>query len=310
MRKKLLIGIALQLGATLAFTVLGAIVRYLGDRVPVGEVVFVRSFVALVPLLLMLAWRRELAAAVRTKNFFGHFTRGITNVAAMFFNFAAIARIPLADAAAISFATPIFSVVLAAIFLGEVVRVFRWSAVIVGFVGVIVMVSPHIGHAPRDEASSTGALFALAWAFLLAVVVTQVRHLSKTETTASLVFYYSMLSSLVSLLTLYWGWVMPSPADMAALIATGILGGIGQILITESYRYASASAVAPFSYSSMLYAVVLGYFLFGEVPEPIVLVGAAIVVAAGLFVIWREHKLGIDRAKERRAEGPPTGPTG
>ena len=304
-----LIGIVLQLGATLAFTVLGAIVRFLGDRVPVGEVVFVRSFVALAPLLLMLAWRRELAAAVRTKNLTGHVTRGIVNVAAMFCNFAALARLPLADAAAISFATPIFSVVLAAIFLGEVVRVFRWSAVVVGLVGVSVMLSPHIGHAPRDETSTVGALLALAWAFLLAVVVTQVRHLSKTETTASLVFYYSVLSSLAALFTLYWGWVVPSPADLAALIATGILGGIGQILITESFRYANASTVAPFSYSSMLYAVVLGYFLFGEVPEPIVLVGAAIVVGAGLFVIYREHQLGIDRAKERRAEGPPTGPT-
>jgi drug/metabolite transporter (DMT)-like permease len=302
------IGISLQLAATLAFTIMGALVRYLGERVPLGEVVFARSFLALIPLLVMLVWRGELADAVRTQNLFGHVMRSFTNVAAMFGNYAGLARIPLADATAIGFATPLFSVVLAALVLGEVVRVWRWSAVVVGLVGVLVMLSPHLGHAPRDEASALGAMFSLGGAFFLAVAITQVRHLAATETTASLVFFYSTLSSLVGLATLYWGWVLPSPGDLAALIAIGIFGGIGQILITESYRHASASVVAPFAYVSMLWSVAFGYVLFAEVPAPVVLIGAGIVIASGLFVIFRERRLGIERATERRAEGSPGGP--
>jgi drug/metabolite transporter (DMT)-like permease len=302
------IGIALQLASTLAFTIMGALVRYLGERVPVGEVVFSRSFLALVPLLVMLVWRGELADAVRTRNLFGHVMRSFTNVAAMFCNYAGLVRIPLADATAIGFATPLFSVVLAALVLGEVVRVWRWSAVVIGLVGVLVMLSPHVGQAPRDEASTLGAMFSLGGAFFLAVAITQVRHLAATETTASLVFFYSILSSLAGLATLYWGWVLPSPGDLAALIAIGIFGGIGQILITESYRHASASVVAPFAYVSMLWSVAFGYFLFAEVSAPVVLIGAGIVIASGLFVIWRERRLGIERATERRAEGSPGGP--
>ena len=303
-----LLGITLQLGATFSFTVMGALVRFIGERVPLGEQLFTRSFFALIPLLAMIVWRGELASALRTKHPFGHLRRGLTGVAAMACMFAALARLPLVDATAIGFATPLINVALAAIFLGEKVHVFRWSAVTVGLVGVIVMLSPHLFGVERHEPSAAGALFAVAGAFLTAAAMTQVRHMSATETTASLVFSFSLISTLASLATVPWGWIMPPPTDALVLFLTGIVGGIAQIMITESYRHASAGTVAPFSYTSMLWSIAIGFVFFGEVPEPIVLMGAALVIAAGMFVIFRERRLGIDRTLEREAETPPAGP--
>jgi drug/metabolite transporter (DMT)-like permease len=302
------LGIALQLGATFSFTVMGALVRYVGGRVPLGEQVFTRSFFALIPLVAMLLWRNQLASAVHTKNPFGHVRRGLTGVIAMVCMFAALARLPLVDATAIGFATPLINVALAAIFLGEKVHVFRWTAVAVGFVGVMVMLSPHLFGAEREATSAAGALYAITGAFLTAAAMTQVRHMSATETTASLVFSFSLIATLASLASIPWGWIKPSPMDSLVLFLTGIVGGIAQIMITESYRHAGAGTVAPFSYTAMLWSIALGFFFFGEVPEAVVLIGAALVIAAGLFVIFRERSLGIDRTLEREAETPPVGP--
>jgi drug/metabolite transporter (DMT)-like permease len=303
-----LLGIALQLGATFAFTVMGAIVRFVGERVPLGEQVFMRSFFALIPLLAVILWRGELARALKMNNPWGHLWRGLTGVAAMVSSFAALARLPLVDVTAILFATPLINVALAAIFLGEKVHVFRWTAVAVGLVGVVVMLSPHLFGIERDAPSVVGALAALSGAFLTAAAMTQVRAMSATETTASLVFSFSVISTLASLTTIPSGWIMPAPSLLLALVLTGVIGGVGQIMITESYRHASAGTVAPFSYTSMLWSIAIGYFFFAEVPEIIVLFGAVLVIAAGLFVIFRERRLGIDRTVEREAETPPTGP--
>jgi len=302
------LGIALQLGATFSFTVMGALVRFIGERVPLGEQIFARSFFALIPLVAMLVWRKELASSVRTKNPLGHVRRGLTGVTAMVCMFAALARLPLVDVTAIGFATPLINVALAAVFLGEKVRAFRWSAVAVGFIGVIVMLSPHLFGVERQETGAAGALLAVAGAFLTAAAMTQVRHMSATESTAALVFSFSLISTLASLATIPWGWIKPSPVDSLVLFLTGIVGGMAQIMITESYRHAGASTVAPFSYTSMVWSIAIGFVFFGEVPVAVVLLGAALVIAAGLFVIFRERSLGIDRTLEREAETPPAGP--
>ncbi|MBK8007968.1 MAG: DMT family transporter [Rhizobiales bacterium] len=302
------LGIALQLGATFLFTLMGALVRYLGDRIPIGELVFARSFLALIPLMLMLAWRRELSSAFKMKHPLRHFTRAITGIFAMVLLFLGLARLPLADATAISFVTPLFAVALAAIFLGEVVRFWRWSAVAVGFIGVIIMLSPHLGQSELTSSATIGALMTLVGAFFAAAAMTQVRAMTNVETTASLVFSFQLFAAVCGLLMFPWAWIWPSPADALALFAIGIFGGVAQILLTNSYRHAPASVVAPFSYTAMIWAVVLGYFMFAELPDAIVLVGAAIVVAAGLFVIFRERALGINRQKEKEASAPPAGP--
>ncbi len=302
-----LLGIALVLAATLSFTLMSALVRFLGQEVPLGEVVFARSFFAFIPLLAMIYWRGELRVALHTRHPWAHFSRSAVGAFAMFLNFGALALLPLADATAIGFAAPIFTVVLAALFLGEVVRIRRWSAVGVGFIGVLIMLSPFIGETPRGEGAALGAFLAIAGAFTVAIAMTQVRHMSKTESTSSLVFYFSITCSLCGLATIPWGWVVPTPFEFVLMVVMGLLGGVGQILITESYRHAPASVLAPFSYTAMIYSIVIGYFAFSEMPEPIVLVGAGVVIAAGLFVIWRERKLGLDRSEEKRVVGPTPG---
>jgi drug/metabolite transporter (DMT)-like permease len=298
------LGIALILISTLAFTLMSALIRSLGERIPLGEIVFSRSLFGLIPLVLMLQWRGELREAFMLHKPIRHVTRAIAGIGSMFCNFGSLSRIPLADATAINFVTPLFNVALAAIFLGEKVRRFRWAAVAAGFIGVLLMLSPHMGKGEWNSVAAYGALLALSGAFLVSTAMTQVRQLATTETTASLVFSFTVLSALTGLVTMYWGWEVPTKWDAMILVLTGVFGGIGQITVTESYRHAGAGTVAPFAYTSMIYSIILGYAFFGEVPELVVMAGAAIVVLAGLFVLYRERQLRIDRTREREAETP------
>lgn len=302
------LGIALQTGATFLFTLMGALIRYVDVRVPTGEIVFARSFLALLPLFAVLAWRREISSAVKFKYPRKHVLRALTGITAMVFLFLGLTRLPLADATAIGFATPLINVALAAIFLGEAVRMWRWGAVIVGFIGVMVMLAPHLSLTDFTSRAAEGAILTLLGAFFTAAAMTQVRAMSKVETTASLVFSFQAVASVAGLLSLPWGWVLPSGGDALALLGIGVFGGFAQILLTESYRHAPASVVAPFSYTAMIWSVVLGYFMFAELPDRFIWIGACIVIAAGLFVIYRERQLGIDRSRAKEAQVPPAGP--
>lgn len=301
--------ILLKLASALLFALMQAIVRSLGESVPLGQVVFFRSAFALLPVVLMFVWQGQMWAAIHTNRPFGQIWRGTISVAGMFLNFAALARLPLVDATAISFAAPLITVAFAAIFLGERVRIYRWSAVAIGFIGVLVMLWPHFDFAHLMVAGSTataiGAACAMASAFTSAGSVIQTRLLTSTESTSSIVFYFSLICALAGLLTWPLGWITPDSRQLVLLIALGVLGGLAHIFLTESYRHATASTIAPFDYTTMLWAFVLGYVLFGEVPTKYVFIGATIVAAAGLFVIWRERQLGLRRVRE--AEGPPTG---
>jgi drug/metabolite transporter (DMT)-like permease len=296
--------ISLKVASALIFAVMASLVRYLGTAYPIGQVVFFRSAFAIVPVVVIYAWRRELEAAIRMGRPFGHAGRGITAIGGMFCNFSALARLPIVDATAISFAAPLITVAMAALVLKERVRIYRWSAVIVGFMGVLVMLAPHLDLGVSGSGNSTatsaaealGAFFGLAGAFFNAGSIIQTRHLTKSETTSSIVFYFSLICALAGLATLPFGWNTPSGPELAALIAIGLCGGLGHILLTESYRWAPASLVAPFDYTSMLWALVLGYLAFGEFPTPLGFLGAAIIAGAGLFVIWRERQLGQARA--------------
>ena len=300
--------ILLKVVSTLMFAVMGALVRWLGETFPVGQVVFFRSIFAIVPVVIFYAWRRELWTAMHTARPLGHAVRGLVGVASMFFFFAALARLPIADVTAIGFSTPLIIVALAALLLGERVRIYRWSAVILGLAGVLVMLSPHLSFGDLSAFSSTttlGAFFAVMNAVLAAGAYIQIRRLTSSETTSSIVLYFSLISSLAGLATLPLGWVWPTMSQFIGLCVMGFAGGIGQIFMTESYRYAPASLTAPFDYVTIIWAVILGYLAFGEVPGRSVWAGAAIVVAAGMFVIWRERQLGLTR--RLAAEGPPAG---
>jgi drug/metabolite transporter (DMT)-like permease len=296
--------ISLKLISTLLFAFMNALIRWLGDVVPLGQIVFFRAAFAIVPVLFIYTLRRELWAAVRTSRLVGHFGRGSMGAAGMFLNFAALARLPLADCTAISFASPLITVALAAMLLKERVRIYRWSAVAVGLLGVIVMLLPKLSlgsMAGMSAAAAVGALCAAGGAFTNAGSVIQTRRLTDTETTSSIVFYFSFFCALAGLATLPFGWRLPTPLELAGLVMIGVIGGVSHLLLTESYRHAPASLVAPFDYVAMLWAFLLGFLLFGELPDRYIVVGAAIVIAAGLFVIWRERRLGLERAGEKAA---------
>jgi drug/metabolite transporter (DMT)-like permease len=295
-------GIVLKLISAVLFAVMSALVRYLGTRYPVGEVVFYRSAFAIVPVMLVYAWRGELAAAVRTEHPCGQITRGAMAIVSMFCNFGALARLPLIEANAISFTSPFVSVVFAALILKEHVRIYRWSAVIIGFVGVLVVLSPHFSGeeltiAMASAGALTGVLSGLAGSISNAAAVIQTRRLTESETTSAIVFYFSLICAVGSLVTFPFGWTTPPVAELAALVSVGFLGGLGHIFLTESYRYAPASIIAPFDYTSMVWALVLGYFLFGELPTQMIIAGSAIIATSGMFVIWRERQLALQRKR-------------
>ncbi len=299
-------GILFKVASVGVFVAMASIIKATSDVVPPGEAVFFRSFFALPVIIAWLLWRGELRHGLETPNPMGHLWRGLVGTAAMGLGFTALGLLPFPEVTAIGYAAPLMVVVLAAMFLGEEVRLFRLSAVGAGLVGVLIVMSPRLSVTsdPLSMAETLGAVVALGGALCAALAQVFVRKLTRTEGTATIVFWFSATASVLSLLTLPFGWAMPDPASFALLVAAGLLGGLGQIFLTSSYRYADASLIAPFEYASMLLALGVGYFLFDEIPTAAMLAGAAIIISAGIAIIWREHRLGLERNRGRRAMSP------
>jgi drug/metabolite transporter (DMT)-like permease len=300
--RKPFLGIALKVLSALAFTLMSAGVKTVSADYPTGEIVFFRSAFALVPLIVWLGWQGDLINAVRTSNVAGHLLRGLIGTCGMFAGFVGLSYLPLSDAVAIGYAAPLITVVLAAVVLKETVRAYRWTAVVVGFVGVLIMLMPYlnpitIAHG-LSAGPAVGVMFALFAAFCSAGATTQVRRLTETEKTGAIVLYFSLLTTFLGLSTIVLGWRLPPPGELGLLVMTGILGGVGQILLTQSYRYGDASLLAPFEYTTMIWALLTGWFIFGQLPQTAVIGGALIVSIAGVFVVWREHRLELIRMRD------------
>ncbi|WP_096786711.1 DMT family transporter [Rhodobacter sp. CZR27] len=299
-------GIGLKVASVLIFIVMSSLIKATADRVPAGEAVFFRSFFAMPVILVWLVWRRELRVGLRPVNPMGHVWRGLVGTLAMGLGFAGLAYLPLPEVTALGYAAPLLTVIFAAMFLGEEVRAFRISAVALGLAGVLIVLSPRLtvlsGGIGHREAF--GAMLVLGGAVFAGLAQVFIRKLVTTEATAAIVFYFSLTATLLSFVTLPFGWVRPTPTEAALLIGAGVLGGIAQILLTSSYRHADASLVAPFEYASMLFALAIGYAVFGETPTLVMLGGASLVVAAGILIIWRERRLGLERARQRRVVTP------
>jgi len=302
-------GIALKIASTFVFTLMLVCVKTVADRVPPGEIVFARSFFALVPIVAMLAWQGQFPGALATARPFAHLSRGTVGVTSMALSFAALGFLPLPEAMTIGYASPLIVVVLAALILRERVRLFRWTAVAVGFLGIVVILWPRLTLVSGDaltDAALVGAVLALFSAFFSAFAGIFVRAMTKTESTGAIVFYFSLSSSVLALvISLPFGWVVPDGREAALLVLMGLLGGVGQILMTSAYRYADAATVASFEYVSILWGVGFGFVLFGEVPSWSVVAGGAIVVGSGIFIIFRERRLGLQRKRQRKATPPP-----
>ena len=301
------LAILLKLSAVSLFVVTSALIKETADDVPPGEAVFFRSIFAIPVILVWLAARGKLRDGLVARNLRGHLARGVLGTTAMGLSFAGLAFLPLPEATAIGYATPIFTVILAAVMLGERIRIFRISAVALGLVGVLVMLSPRLGDpAALQDTATLGALLILAATLCRSFVQIHIRQLVQTEDTAAVVFYFSCTATVLALLTAPFGWVMPSGHTLLLLVAVGLIGGIAQILVTSSYRFGPASMLAPFDYASLLAAIVIGYFWFSELPTLVMLAGALLVVAGNGLVIWRERQLGLMNAKARSVSYPKT----
>jgi Predicted permeases len=297
------LGITCKIFSALAFTLMSACLK-LSSQFPTGELMFFRSLFAMIPLLLWLRWQGNLFQSLKTKSVFGHFLRGFTGSTSMFCSFAALAYLPLNDAIALGYAAPIIAVVLAALILKEKVRIYRWTAVCVGFVGVLIMLWPHMSFQQVSldaDVALTGVILALLGALFSAASAIQIRRLTKTERVGAIVFYFTLMTTIIGFSTIIFGWRMPTPFEFCVLALSGVLGGIGQILLTESYSLADMSVIVPFEYTTMIWAVALGWFIFGELPSATIITGGVIVAMSGIFIVWRERQLGITQKASLQA---------
>ena len=300
-------GITLKVVSVCFFVVMATLLKATGT-IPAGELVFFRCFFAILPVVAWLLWRGQLRSALHTRNPLGHIVRALVGASSMGLGFFALTRLPLPEATAIGYAAPLLIVIFSALLLKERVHVFRWTAVSVGLVGVVIILWPRLtlftGGAPLGDAEAVGAIAAFGGAILTAFALMQVRKLTRTERTEAIVVYFFISASVLSLATIPFGWAMPTPEQAALLVGAGFAGGVGQLLMTSSYRYADMSVIAPFEYVSLLLTLVIGFVVFGDVPTLAMIMGALIIVASGIAVILREHYLGLDRVKAREANTP------
>ncbi|WP_422075701.1 DMT family transporter [Tranquillimonas rosea] len=304
------LAIALKLVSVTLFVGMQAIVKAASEVVPAGQAVFFRSFFAIPVILVWLAATGHLRTGLKTAYPVGHAWRGTVGSMAMGLMFAGLAYLPLAEVQAINYAAPLLVVVFAALFLGERLRWFRITAVAMGLTGVLIVLSGRLTMLDEGEAgarAALGAMLVLGSATCAALAQIQIRRMvSSGETISSVVFWFSVTASVLSLVSApFFPWTYPGVGMTALLVVAGLIGGVGQICLTSAYRYGDASLVAPIDYASIILAVAIGYVVFAELPTPRMYAGVALVVAAGGLIIWRERKLGIERGRARRGMTPP-----
>ena len=288
-----LMGITLNLCALLVLVSMAGVVKSVSAHVPTGQAVFSRAFFSLPFILAWIAMQGPLMDGLRMSNPRLHLLRGLLGTATLSMNFVALSLLPLPEVTTIGFAAPVLTLIFAVVLLGERVRLFRWTAVALGLLGVLIVVWPRLTiSTDTDALQRLGALMALGSACCAALIKIIVRRMVVTETTPSIVFWFAVTAAVLSLVTLPFGWVVPSGQVLALLVLTGALGGVGQLMMTASYRFADASALAPFWYVQLFFASFIGYVFFGEVPTGPMIAGAVLVIGAGLLILWRETSLG------------------
>ena len=278
------LGILHMVAGVFCLGILNALVKLLAARHAIVEIAFFRSLFALIPASAMViaagGWR-----TLATRHPWGHVWRGLCGLCSMYLLFWSFDLLPLADAVAIGFSAPLFLTALSVPLLGERVGAHRWGAVLVGFAGVLV-----IAHPGGEAVTSLGSVVALASAVTYAFTMITIRKLGRTERSSTIVFHFMLMATFLSAFPLPFFWVTPTPAELGLLIATGFCGGLTQHLITRAYTLAPAAVIGPFNYTAILWATLLGYLIWCDLPDRPVAAGAAIVVMSGLFLVWRETR--------------------
>lgn len=266
-------------------------VKAVSNDVPLGEIVFFRSFFALLPLIIFLWIRGEFPGGLATKRPGAHFVRSAFGAMALFTSFAAIARLNVAEAILIAQLSPMLMAVAAAFFLSERLTIWRVGGLALGFAGVVVLVCPELDGGSTDRARLAGFVIGLVSAALSALALTMVRDLNRTESPGAIALYFVMASMVGALFTIPWGWVAPDGPKLALLITAGLFGGFAHIAMNLAFRYAEASRLAPFEYVALLWPLLADLFVFKLPLAGAFLLAAPLILAGSAFAAM-ERKSG------------------
>lgn len=293
-------GALMMLGATALFTVMSALIKGVSSHIHFIEIMFFRSAFAL-PVMLVIAARGRDWSLLRTRRFPGHVVRAITGTLAQGCSFFALTVLPLAEQTALTYTTPLFVTLLSIPFLGEKVGIHRWSAVLLGFVGIMVIA---LGEGAFQDGGMPERIIAIGMGVAVlqgvwsAATTLLVRSLSATESSATIVLWQSLLMTAFSLVALPFIWTTPAWWELLLLVLVGLIGGVAQVMLTEAYASAQVSSLGPYSYTSILWSVAIGWLVFSDAPGWSTLAGAALIVASGLYILHRE----LVRSRRRRKQ--------
>ena len=291
------LGIALMLTGIAGFAVMDAIIKWMTADYSIVQVAALRSWFGL-PLLFLVALRGGGLAQLKTRRPLVHVSRYFLVLGLTLCFFYALSQMKLVDAIAISFAAPIFITALSVILLKEGVGPHRWAAVGVGFIGVLVMLRPGVG------VFQWAALSVLASVVFYALLMITTRAFKSTESGASLILYPQLGMTLTGIVAAPFFWVTPGLADLGLFALAGLFGSVGIMCITQAFRLAPPALVSPFEYSALIWATLLGFLLWGELPDGFTLFGAGIIVASGLYIIYRETTRGARTTREVTSMSP------
>lgn len=285
-------GIVAMVAGIFCLATMDALAKYLGETYPIVQIVFFRSLFVL-PMAVVMAWLSAGGlASLKTRRPWVHLVRGVLTTAAIVTFFTALRFLPLAEVWTIAFASPLLVTALSVPVLGEPVGWRRWSAVLVGFAGVLIVVQPGM------SAFQPAALIALLAAVCYALILITARKYAESESTPSLVFWSGLVPVVVSGAVLPFHWTMPATGELHWFLVIGVLGGFAMLLLTQAFRLAPAAVVAPFDYTAMIWSVGWGWLIWQDVPRPTTWIGGAVIIVAGLYIMHRETRLA--RAAYRR----------
>ena len=263
-----------------AFSLMDLIVKW-SEIYPLGEVIFFRGFFGIIPLLFLIP-RERFNNFYYTKRPGLHFLRCISGLIALISIFIALRSLPLATVVSISFAAPIFTTILSIIFLSERVGLYRWLAVIVGFIGIIIITEPGL------SSLNIYYIYPIIFCLGLSYVAIAIRQLSKTEPVWLISLNFSLLISIAGIITIPFGWIMPSFKDLFLLSSVGILGGVANLWLSQSYKLSEVSLVTPLKYLALIFGIFFGYLIWDEIPSLKTLLGASLVIVSSIIIFRRE----------------------
>ena len=273
-----------MVASVICFSVMDICVKWL-DYYPVGQVLFLRFFIGFIPIFFIIP-REKIFSFYKTTRPGLHAFRAITGALAIIALFYGLRELPLADVVSLTFGGPIFVTIASIFFLSEQVGVKRWSAVFLGFIGMLLIIQPAFLDLNYYYISP------IVFCIFFACVAISVRSLSKTEANYTIAFYFTSLCTIIGLCSIFFvDWIMPSKIDFLIFIILGLCGSAGNLLLTHSYRLAEASLVTPIKYLSLIFAIIFGFFIWSEVPKVLTLLGAVLVVLSSLIIFVRETKL-------------------